>query len=127
MRIFTLPCCGILPSSSGRQPSCCVLNTWLCPMVSGELGRDFLIRIDGSLTLDVLPRFSSNCLNSRQPNRTMSLLRPSHASRAGIGHAQMGIERGTIGDQRCAVGGMDHAAALENDGGVGDTENLLGR
>ena len=38
----------------------------------------------------------------------------------------MGIERGAIGGEYGAVGGMNHRAALDDNGAVADAEDFLG-
>jgi hypothetical protein len=54
------------------------------------------------------------------------LPRPADAPRARVGDAEMSLKRGAVGGKRGACGGMHHAAALDNDGIVGDAENFFG-
>src|ERR1700722_12120360 len=60
------------------------------------------------------------------PAKPELLLRPPDPPRAVIGDAEMRLQRRVVGGQRRAVGGMDHAAALENNGVIGDAENFFG-
>ena len=50
---------------------------------------------------------------------------PAETARSGVGDAEMSLQGGAIIQQRGAVGGVDHGAALEDDRVVGDTQNLF--
>src|SRR5215471_1995261 len=54
------------------------------------------------------------------------LTRAAAAARTLIGDAEMSLQRGAVGGERGAVGGMNDSTAFDDDGAVGDAENLLG-
>jgi hypothetical protein len=48
------------------------------------------------------------------------------AARALVGDAEMSFKRGPVPGERGAVGGMDHGAAFDDNGAIGNAENFLG-
>src|SRR5208282_6879918 len=74
------------------------------------------------------PQVKPPSLTSRRaaPATAISLPRPPHAAGAGVGDAETSLQHGAVGDQRRAVGGVDHAAALDDERVVGDAEDFLG-